>query len=96
MACGSKPQGRRLWITHATYLSMGQQHNYTAALKDVNSPVLVIHGAKDLQPLEGSQAYVRAMAHAEIRVIEGAEHFPFHTHPVEFAAVVEEFLGRSR
>jgi proline iminopeptidase len=86
-----KPGG---WITHAIYLSMGRQHDYTPALKDVTSPVLVIHGSKDLQPLEASQAYVKALPKAEISVIEGAEHFPFHTHPAQFAVAVGEFLDK--
>jgi proline iminopeptidase len=82
------------WVTHAIYLSMGQQHDYTSALRGISSQVLVIHGGKDLQPLEASQAYVKALPHAEIHVLEAAEHFPFHTHPAEFAAAVGEFLGR--
>jgi len=82
------------WITHATYLSMGQQHDYRPILRNVGAPVLVIHGAKDLQPEEASRTYVKALPHAEIRIIENAEHFPFHTHPAEFAAVVAEFLSK--
>jgi pimeloyl-ACP methyl ester carboxylesterase len=32
---------------------------------------------------------------ADISVIEGAEHFPFHTHPAQFAAAVGGFLARA-
>jgi pimeloyl-ACP methyl ester carboxylesterase len=55
----------------------------------------VIHGAKDLQPEEASRVYAKAFPNAKFSIIENAEHFPFHTQPTEFAAVVTEFLSMS-
>jgi proline iminopeptidase len=83
------------WVDYASYFSMGQKHDYCQVLKNVNSPVLVIHGAKDLQPEEASRAYAKAFPNANFRIIDNAEHFPFHTQPAEFAAVVTEFLNTS-
>ena len=83
------------WVGHAMYFSMGQKHDYCQALKNVSSPVLVIHGAKDLQSEEASRTYVKAFPNAKFRIIDNAEHFPFHTQPAEFAAVVAEFLSTS-
>jgi proline iminopeptidase len=80
------------WIGHAMYLSMGQQHDYSQILKNVRAPVLVIHGANDLQPEQASRRYAKAFPNAKFRIIENAEHFPFHTQPREFVAVVAEFL----
>ena len=33
------------WMVHAMYFSMGLQHDYREAMKNVTAPVLVIHGA---------------------------------------------------
>jgi proline iminopeptidase len=87
-----KPGG---WICHAAYLGMGQRHDYSQVLSNVSAPVLVIHGANDLQPEEASRSYVKAFPNAHIRIIENAEHFPFHTQAAEFAEVVAEFLSKS-
>jgi proline iminopeptidase len=80
------------WIGHAIFLSMGQQHDYCQVLKNVSAPVLVIHGANDLQPEEASRRYVKTFPNAKFRIIENAEHFTFHTQPMEFAKVIAEFL----
>jgi len=83
------------WVGHAMYFSMGQKHDYREALKNVSSPILVIHGAKDLQPEQASRTYAKAFPNAKFRIIDSAEHFPFHTQPAEFAAAVTEFLTTS-
>ncbi len=80
------------WMVWAMYLSMGTRHDYRDALKDVNAPLLVVHGADDLQTEEASRIYVDAFPNARFHVIEDATHFPFHEQPEEFAAVVGEFL----
>ena len=81
------------WMAHALYLSMGMRHDYRAALKDVNAPVLIIHGANDLQPEKASRMYADAFTNAQFRVIQNAGHFPFSDQPNEFARVVREFLN---
>ena len=65
------------WMTHALYLSMGMRHDYRAALKSVDAPVLIIHGANDLQPEKASRMYADAFTNAQFRVIQNAGHFPF-------------------
>jgi proline iminopeptidase len=81
------------WMVWAMYLSMGTRHDYRNALKDVNAPVLVIHGADDLQPEEASRTYVDAFPNARFHVIEDTTHFAFYEQPEEFAAVTGEFLN---
>jgi proline iminopeptidase len=81
------------WMTHALYLSMGMRHDYRAALKSVDAPVLIIHGANDLQPEKASRMYADAFTNAQFRVIQNAGHFPFSDQPNEFARVVREFLN---
>jgi len=80
------------WMVWAMYLSMGTRHDYREALKDATVPVLVVHGADDLQPEEASRIYVDAFPNARFHVIEDATHFSFYEQPEEFAAVVGEFL----
>lgn len=83
------------WMAYAIYFSMGRQHDYSRVLAKVKAPVLVIHGARDLQPEQASRRYARAFPHAQVHVIPDAEHFPFHTQPAAFAAAVAEFLDNS-
>lgn len=82
------------WMVQAMYFSMGQRHDYREALKAVNAPILVIHGAKDLQPEATTRAYAEAFPNATFQVIKQAGHFPFVQQPAVFAQVVGEFLDR--
>lgn len=80
------------WMVWAGYVSMGQRHDYRPALQKVAVPVLVIHGADDLQSEAASRLYVDAFANAEFAVIENAGHFTFEEQPEQFAAIVKSFL----
>jgi proline iminopeptidase len=82
------------WMVWAQYVSMGQRHDYRSALADVNVPVLVIHGADDLQSEATSRMYAEALPNAEFVVIQGASHFSFEEQPEQFAQIVTEFLSR--
>lgn len=81
------------WMVWAQYVSMGQQHDYRAALKGVTAPVLVIHGANDLQSEAASRMYQEAFPNAEFVVIENASHFSFEEQPDKFAEIVTGFLS---
>lgn len=82
------------WMVQAMYFSMGQRHDYRAALKTVTAPALVLHGANDLQPEAASRMYAQALPNAQFEVIANATHFPFEEQPEAFAAVVADFLNR--
>jgi proline iminopeptidase len=81
------------WMVWAQYVSMGQRHDYSQALRTVNVPVLVIHGADDLQSESASRLYAEAFPNAEFAVIQNASHFSFEEQPEQFAQLVEEFIG---
>jgi proline iminopeptidase len=85
-----KPGG---WMVWAGYISMGQRHDYRAALAEVTVPVLVIHGAEDLQSEAATRLYVDAFPNAEFEVIENAGHASFDEQPDQFAAIVKSFLN---
>ncbi len=82
------------WMVQAMYMSMGQKHDYRAALKPVAAPALVIHGENDLQPEKASRMYAEVLGRAEFQVIENSSHFPYSEQPEAFARAVAEFLGK--
>jgi proline iminopeptidase len=86
----SRPGG---WMVQAMYFSMGRRHDYREALKAVTAPVLVIHGADDLQPEEATRLYVEALPNTRFQVIAQAGHFSFLEQPDVFAQTVSEFLA---
>jgi len=79
-------------MVHALYLSMGLKHDYRAFLKNVRAPVLVIHGASDLQPEAASRMYAQAFPNGRFRKIAGAGHFPFYSQPAAFGEAVKQFF----
>jgi proline iminopeptidase len=85
-----KPGG---WMVWAGYISMGQSHDYRAALRKVTAPVLVIHGAQDIQSEAATRLYVEAFPNVEFVVIENAAHASFEDQPIEFASFVKSFLN---
>ena len=88
-----KPGG---WMVWAQYISMGQRHDYRPALKNVTVPVLVIHGADDLQSESASRLYEEAFPNAEFAIVENAGHFSFEEQPDDFARIVSQFLIGSK
>lgn len=82
------------WVVQAIYLSMGMSHDYRASLASVQAPVLVVHGQRDLQPIECSRHYVEAYPNAELETIPDATHFLMTEHPDPFAELVGAFLDR--
>lgn len=82
------------WMGHAMYMSMGLRHDYRALLKSLHAPVLIVHGANDLQPEKASRLYADLFPNSDFRVIPNAGHFVFSDQPETFARVVSEFLGK--
>ncbi len=80
------------WMVWAQYLSLGRRYDYRPLLKEINIPVLVIHGTDDLQSEAASRIYADAFPNAEFVVIQNASHFPFEQQPEEFAQAVAGFL----
>ena len=60
---------------------------------EVTVPVLVIHGADDLQSEAATRLYVDAFPNVEFAVIENAGHFTFEEQPEQFATIVKSFLA---
>ena len=91
LAPQGKPGG---WMVWAGYVSMGQRHDYRLALRKVTVPVLVIHGADDLQSEAATRLYMDTFPNSEFAVIENAGHFSFEEQPDQFASIVKTFLEK--
>jgi proline iminopeptidase len=89
----SDPSATGGWMVQGMYLSMGQRHDYRQALKTVTTPVLVIHGEKDIQPAQASQDYANLFPNAQFVLIPNAGHFPFADQPEQFSKAVGDFLN---
>ena len=88
------PQGKSGgWMVWGIYLSLGQRHNYRPAMKSTAFPVLILHGAEDLQTEPASRTYLEIYSQALFAVIPGASHFAFEEQPAEFAQAVGDFLA---
>ena len=81
------------WMVWGIYLSLGQRHDYRPAMKSTAFPVLILHGAEDLQTEQASRTYLEIYSQARFAVIPGASHFAFEEQPAEFAQAVGDFLA---
>ncbi len=80
------------FVPLACFLSMGMKHDYSEAYRRVQAPVLVLHGANDLQPESVTKALASYFPNSRYVRIEGAAHFIYDERPQEFAAEVRRFL----
>lgn len=80
------------WMVHALYLSLGMKYDLREYVKKISAPVLVIHGASDIQPELASQEYAALVQKGIFKVMAGASHFAFDEKPEEFAALLSDFL----
>jgi proline iminopeptidase len=90
LPAGDRPGGLQ---PYAIFLGLGQRHDWRAAFSRVTVPVLVVHGARDLQSEDQSRSVAAAFPKARFVVIPGAGHMVHEDAPVELAAAIREFLG---
>jgi proline iminopeptidase len=84
------------WMVQGQYFSLGKRHDYRDALKVIEAPVLVVHGALDLQTEATSRLYADHFVNGRFEVMMGAGHFVYEERPAAFAAVVKEGITGSR
>jgi pimeloyl-ACP methyl ester carboxylesterase len=83
------------WAMSAQYMSMGAVRDFRAALRAVTCPVLIVHGARDVQSVAVSKGYQASFGGpVDLRVIENTGHFPMDETPEELAEIIAEFLAR--
>ena len=71
----------------------GQGYDWTALLRAVSVPTLVIHGDRDLLPVSVAQEIVATLGNARLEIIPDAGHMPFWESPELFFALTESFLS---
>lgn len=67
-------------------------YDWREEIAGLDVPRLVIHGAEDAFPLEGSREWVPDGSNARLLVLEGAAHFPWIERPDAFFPAVDAFL----
>jgi len=80
------------WMVQAQYFSLGKRHDYRRAVEAIETPVLVIHGEKDLQLKDASRRYAQAFVNGQFEEIKGAGHFVFEENPEAFSGLVGSWL----
>jgi proline iminopeptidase len=60
------------YVPLAAYIGLGKHHDYTAALRGVTAPVLVIHGGDDLQPEADSRSFGELFPNSRFVAVAGA------------------------
>lgn len=62
-------------------------------LPTIQQPTLLLHGQRDtLAPLAAAEYSASQLPHSVLRVIKGAGHAPFISHPEVFVTAVEEYF----
>lgn len=63
-------------------------------LSNITQPTLVIHGERDtLAPVAAAEFTAQQLPHGKLRVIPGAGHAPFISHPDQVVTALREFLA---
>ena len=71
----------------------GAGYDWTALLRAVSVPTLVIHGDRDLLPVSVAREIVATLGNARLEIIPDAGHMPFWESPELFFALTESFLS---
>jgi proline iminopeptidase len=71
----------------------GRGYDWSALLRAVSVPTLVIHGDRDLLPVSVAREIVATLGNARLEIIPDAGHMPFWESPELFFALTESFLS---
>jgi proline iminopeptidase len=92
--CASPPEAIRYGMTKtlpATFASLGDW-NWTADLKNVKVPTLIIHGEEDAIPMAMVEEWATAMPNARLIRMPKTAHFPHAERPKDVFRAIEAFL----
>jgi proline iminopeptidase len=84
-------------VTGATVAARLRREGYdwSAALRALSTPTLVIHGERDALPATVAHDIGALLPRARVAIVPHAGHMPFWEAPEEFFALVESFLDPS-
>ena len=85
-------------VLQAIYAWLAERRDDPAladALRELEQPVLLLHGEHDAIPVEGVLETVALLRRGELRVLPGVAHFPWLERPGLVRIETAEFLARS-
>jgi proline iminopeptidase len=93
--CAGPPEGIRYGMTRtneATFSSLGDW-DWTAQLKAVGAPTLIIHGDEDAIPKAMVAEWIAALPNARLLALSQTAHFPHAERPAIVFPAIEAFLA---
>jgi pimeloyl-ACP methyl ester carboxylesterase len=66
--------------------------DWRASVRSLKAPVLVIHGSRDVLPLDGARGWATVPPDARLLLLEDTGHFPWLEAPERFFTAVDDFL----
>jgi len=94
--CNAPEQAlRNTWTVNTLTLKSIGNYDWRDDYHNIELPVLIITGVRDVFPVENFQEWEAAFANAQLVLLDGAGHYPHIEHPEEFFRWVQEFLEKN-
>ncbi len=94
--CSAPPEAIRYGTaktSDATFGSLGDW-DWTAALREVKAPALIVHGEEDAIPMAMVAEWATALPNARLVKVKNAAHFPYAEQPGVVFPEIEKFLAQ--
>lgn len=94
--CSDPPASRRnaSIVNRYTWASLGA-YDWRPAMQQVTAPTLVIHGDREVIPMEYAREWAAAMPDGRLLIMRGLGHFLYVEDPARFFSAVDAFLAGS-
>jgi proline iminopeptidase len=92
--CSDPPASRRnaLFVDRYTWASLGA-YDWRPAMWHVTAPTLIIHGDREVIPMEYAREWAATMPYGRLLIMRGAGHFLYVEDPARFFSAVDAFLA---
>jgi proline iminopeptidase len=92
--CAGSPESLRNKVQSVDRFTMASlgEWDWRAPLRTLKAPVLVIHGSRDVLPLEGAHGWATVPPDARLLLLDNVGHFPYLEVPDRFFTAVHDFL----
>ncbi len=96
--CTASPEAIRFGMTRTSEITFGSlgDWDWTADLRRVDAPTLVIHGEEDAIPMALVREWTTALPNAQLLRLPDTAHFPHAERPEIVFPAIETFLARAR
>ena len=91
--CSATEQAlRNSWVVNALTMQSLGEYDWRNDYMDIDIPVLIITGERDILPVENFQEWGGAFENAQLVLLDRAGHYPHFERQDEFFDIVREFL----